>query len=57
MKSRDIIKCEFMLFEMLNDFFDELFLIEYFKNTLNRRLKIIESRENFIINIFFIIEI
>ena len=46
-----------MLFEMLNDFFDELFFIEYFKDTSNRNLKIIESCEDLVANIFFIVEV
>ena len=46
-----------MLFKMLNNFFDKLFFIENFKNALNRNLKIIESCENFIVDIFFVVEI
>ena len=57
LKSRNIIECEFMLLEMLNDFFNKLFFVEYFKNASNRNLKIIESRENFIVDIFFVVKI
>ena len=46
-----------MLLEVLNDSFDKLFLIEYFKNASNRNFKIIESCEDFIFDIFFIIEV
>ena len=46
-----------MLFEMLNDSFNKLFLIEYFKNASNCNFKIIELCEDFIVDIFFIIEV
>ena len=57
MKLRNVIECKFMLFEMLNDSFDKLFFVENFKNASNRNLKVIESCENFIANIFFVIEV
>ena len=46
-----------MLLEMLNDPFDELFFVEYFKDASNCNLKIIESCEDFIVDIFFIVEV
>ena len=46
-----------MLFEVLNNSFDKLFFVEYFKNALNRNFKVIKSCEDFIINIFFVVEI
>ena len=46
-----------MLLEMLNNFFDELFFVKNLKNASNRNFKIIESREDFLIDIFFVVEI
>ena len=46
-----------MLLKMLNDFFDELLFVEYFKNASNRNFKIIELYEDFIVDIFFVIEV
>ena len=57
LKSRNVIECEFMLLEMLNDSFDKLFFVEYFKDASYRNLKVIESCEDFIVDIFFVIEV
>ena len=57
LKSRNIIECEFMLLEMLNDSLDKLFFIEYFKDASYRNLKVIKSREDFIVDIFFVVKI
>ena len=46
-----------MLFEMLNDSLDKLFLVENFKNASNRNFKVVKSRENFIVDIFFVVEV
>ena len=46
-----------MLLEMLNNSLDKLFLVENFKNASNRNLEVIESCEDFIVDIFFIIEV
>ena len=46
-----------MLLEMLNDSFDKLFFIEYFKNASNCNFKIIESCEDFVVDVFFIVEV
>ena len=46
-----------MLLEMLNNSFNELFFVENFKDASNRNFKVIESRENSIIDIFFVVEI
>ena len=57
LKSRNIIKCEFILLKILNDFFNRLFFVEYFKDASNRNFKIVKSNENFIVDVFLIVEI
>ena len=46
-----------MLLEMLNDSFDKLFFIEYSKDASNRNFKVIKLCEDFIVDIFFVVEV
>ena len=46
-----------MLLEILNNSFNELFFIKYFKDSSNRNFEIIELNKDFIVNIFFVVEI